>query len=113
MDYIYIFSFVVVVLIIFGIFLYFFTKTSKKIKSVTPSPEIKPAGESQKNLLPDPELVALSRELMTMVSGTERLYQSNIEIARRDFSRRGIQNPSEKELIKRAIEILRQDNRYR
>lgn len=121
MDYTYILLIVVVILIIFGIILYFFPRASKKIKSA-PNPEkapvkkpqeiVPPSREKPPEILPLPsELIALKGELMTMSSHTERIYLSNLEIARRDFSKRGIQNPSETDLHKRAIEIWRRDHR--
>lgn len=57
------------------------------------------------------ELIQLRQHLNTIVLHNSRVYQNNIEIARKDFVKREIQNPSEVELLKRAIEIWQDDNR--
>jgi hypothetical protein len=57
------------------------------------------------------ELEQLRRQLNTIVMHNKRVFENNVEIARRDFIKRGIQNPSETALLKRAIEIWQDDNR--
>lgn len=118
MNYVYIFIVIAAVLITAGVLLYFFQRKTEKV-SQSNQPK-KPVDsvvskskiiEANKTPTVSPQLTALKRELMTMVLHNQRVYQNNIEIARRDFSRRNIPNPSETDLIERAIEIWRDDNR--
>ncbi|HEX8737367.1 MAG TPA: hypothetical protein VF721_18685 [Pyrinomonadaceae bacterium] len=87
---------------------------AERVERNKPSP-VQKSGSTDKVIkqLPvnDYELIQLRQQLNTIVLHNNRLYQNNIEIARRDFIKRGLDNPSETELLKRAIEIWQDDNR--
>lgn len=112
MENIIIFLCIVAVLSVGGILFY----RSRRISKTT-SAEIgtssKPTNKGKSSQLPsdNAELIRLRQHLNNIVLHNNRVYQNNIEIARKDFVKRGLQNPSETELLKRAIEIWQDDNR--
>lgn len=118
MNYIFVFLFIAIALAAFGILFYVLRRRSG-IGSIGANEEQnRPdsaqnsnlAGNEIKRFPVNNELVQLRQHLNTIVMHNERVYQNNIEIARRDFVKRGLQNPSETELLKRAIEIWQDDN---
>lgn len=111
MDYIFVFLLVAIVLVVLGILFYAFRQRSARVSVGTKEEQNKLDSLATKQLPVNNELVQLRQHLMTIVLHNERVYQNNIEIARRDFIKRGLQNPSETELLKRAIEIWQDDNR--
>lgn len=112
MENIIIFLCIATVLIVIGIFFYRSRRISKTNKVEIAQPYQPFNKEKRLQTLPDnSELIQLRQHLNTIALHNTRVYQSNIEIARKDFLKRGIQNPSEVELLKRAIEIWKDDNR--
>lgn len=137
MDSLYIFLTIAVILVIGGIIWYFVLKASKKDLADKPAAEKIPAKRSPGPLPPSrqpaaadlkkatPEkapvplpsspdkVIILRKDLMNRIGGVQRIYDSNIEIARKDLARKGNQNPSELELLERAIELLGIDKGWR
>ncbi|HEY0049273.1 MAG TPA: hypothetical protein VGB68_08320 [Pyrinomonadaceae bacterium] len=117
MGYIFVFLFIAIALIII---LYYFFRTRSDTGSIGINKQNQPSviqgsdsADSAVKRLPDndSELMRLRQHLNTIVLHNKRLYQNNLDIARRDFTKRGLNNPSETELLKRAIEIWQDDNR--
>ncbi len=77
---------------------YQYEERNNQISSPAPSPSTN-------------RLTGLKQELVTMAGHNQRVYESNLEIARRDYKKRNKPIPSDIQLHERAIEIWRDDNR--